>query len=97
LPCDHEVMGSSLVEMQGKTAYIRPKVVGPFPGLCASRSYVHRAALLERNTANKAPAVVRCAARDRTQAVAVPSQWTLPLRCEPSHQLDLSFVAVLEA
>jgi hypothetical protein len=27
-------------------AYIRPKVVGPFPGPCASRSYVHRAALL---------------------------------------------------
>jgi hypothetical protein len=27
--------------MQGKAAYIRPKVVGP----CASGSYVHRAAL----------------------------------------------------
>ncbi len=25
-------MGSSLAEMQGKTVYIRPKVVGPFPG-----------------------------------------------------------------
>jgi hypothetical protein len=34
-----------LAEMQGKAAYIRPKVVGPFPGLCTSRSYVHRAAL----------------------------------------------------
>ncbi len=45
LPCDHEVMGSSLVEMQGKTAYIRPKLVSPFPGPCASGSYVHRAAL----------------------------------------------------
>jgi hypothetical protein len=31
--------------MQGKTAYIRPKVVGPFPGPCASGSYVHWAAL----------------------------------------------------
>jgi hypothetical protein len=27
-------------------AYIRPKVVGPFSGPYASRSYVHRAALL---------------------------------------------------
>jgi hypothetical protein len=32
--------------MQGKVAYIRPKVVGPFPGPCASESYVHWAALL---------------------------------------------------
>jgi hypothetical protein len=32
LPCNHEVMGSSLAEMQGKAVYIRPKVVGPFPG-----------------------------------------------------------------
>jgi hypothetical protein len=31
--------------MQENTAYIRPKVVGPFPGPCASRSYVHPAAL----------------------------------------------------
>jgi hypothetical protein len=41
LPCDHEVMGSStgkwkqpLAEMQGKAAFVRPKVVGPFPGPC---------------------------------------------------------------
>jgi hypothetical protein len=34
-----------LAEMLGKAAYIRPKVVGPFPGPCASGSYVHRAAL----------------------------------------------------
>jgi hypothetical protein len=34
-----------LAEMQGKAVYIRSKVVGPFPGPCASRSYVHRAAL----------------------------------------------------
>jgi hypothetical protein len=34
-----------LAEMQGKVAYIRPKVVGPFPGSYASWSYVHRAAL----------------------------------------------------
>jgi hypothetical protein len=34
-----------LAEMQGKAAYIRPKVVGPFPELCASGSYIHRAAL----------------------------------------------------
>jgi hypothetical protein len=34
-----------LAEMQEKTAYIRPKVVGPFPGPCASGSYVHRATL----------------------------------------------------
>jgi hypothetical protein len=48
LPCDHEVMGSwkqPLAEMQGKTAYIRPKVVGPFPRPCASGSYMHRAVL----------------------------------------------------
>jgi hypothetical protein len=32
--------------MQGNTAYIRPKVVGPFPGPCANGSYMHRAALL---------------------------------------------------
>jgi hypothetical protein len=32
-----------LAEMQGKTAYIRPKVVGPG----ASESYMHRAALSE--------------------------------------------------
>jgi hypothetical protein len=31
--------------MQGKAAYIRLKVVAPFPGPCASGSYVHRAAL----------------------------------------------------
>jgi hypothetical protein len=31
--------------MQGKTVYIRPKVVGPFPGPCADGSYVHRSAL----------------------------------------------------
>jgi hypothetical protein len=33
-----------LAEMQGKAAYIRPKVVGPFPRPCASRSYMHRSA-----------------------------------------------------
>jgi hypothetical protein len=32
--------------MQGKIAYIRPKVVGPFPVRGATDSYVHRAALL---------------------------------------------------
>jgi hypothetical protein len=31
--------------MQGKVAYIRPKVVRPFYGPGASGSYVHRAAL----------------------------------------------------
>jgi hypothetical protein len=31
--------------MQGKTAYIRSKIVGPFPRSCTSGSYVHRAAL----------------------------------------------------
>jgi hypothetical protein len=48
LPCDHEVMGSRkqpIAEMQRKTAYIKPKVVGPYPGPGASGSYVHRAAL----------------------------------------------------
>jgi hypothetical protein len=34
-----------LAEMQGKTAYIRHTVVEPFPGLCASGSYVDRAAI----------------------------------------------------
>jgi hypothetical protein len=41
-PCGHEVMGS---EMQGKAAYIRPKVVGS----CANGSYTHRAALLNED------------------------------------------------
>jgi hypothetical protein len=46
LPCDHEVMGSKswkqpLAEMQGKTAYIKSKVVGP----CTSGTYVHQVAL----------------------------------------------------
>jgi hypothetical protein len=35
-----------LAEMQGKTAYIRPKVVGPFLGPCANKSYVHRGPLI---------------------------------------------------
>jgi hypothetical protein len=30
--------------MQEKVVYRRPKVIGPFPGPCASGSYVHRAA-----------------------------------------------------
>jgi hypothetical protein len=34
-----------LVVIQGEAAYIRLKLVGPFPGPCASRSYMHRAAL----------------------------------------------------
>jgi hypothetical protein len=34
-----------LAEMQRKAAYIRHKVVGPFPRPCVSRSYVHWAAL----------------------------------------------------
>jgi hypothetical protein len=33
-----------LAEMQENAAYIRPKVVGPFPGPCVSGSYVHRVA-----------------------------------------------------
>jgi hypothetical protein len=33
--------------MQGKAAYIRAKVVGPFPEPCASGNYVHRAALFD--------------------------------------------------
>jgi hypothetical protein len=33
--------------MQGKAAYIRSKLVGPFPGPCASGNYVHRAALFD--------------------------------------------------
>jgi hypothetical protein len=40
-----QVLKQPLVEMQGKTAYIRPKVVGPFPVLDASGNYVHRATL----------------------------------------------------
>jgi hypothetical protein len=31
--------------MQGKTAYIRLKVVEPFPRPCTSGSYMHRTAL----------------------------------------------------
>jgi hypothetical protein len=50
LPCDHKGHGfkswkQPLVEMQGNVAYIRPKMVGPLPGPCASGSYVHQAAL----------------------------------------------------
>jgi hypothetical protein len=33
--------------MQGKVAYIRLKVVRPFLGHCANRSYVHQSALLQ--------------------------------------------------
>jgi hypothetical protein len=50
---DHEVMAhgfkswkQALAEMQGKTTYIRPIVIGPFSGPCASGSYVHRTTLL---------------------------------------------------
>jgi hypothetical protein len=43
--CDH-YMGS---EMQGKAAYIRLKVVRPFPGLCTSGSYMHQTALLNED------------------------------------------------
>jgi hypothetical protein len=32
-----------LVEMQENASYIRPKVVGPFSGPCASGSFVHQA------------------------------------------------------
>jgi hypothetical protein len=47
LRCDHEVMGSNPGNsiLQRKTAYIRSKVIGPFPRPCTSRSYVHRAAV----------------------------------------------------
>jgi hypothetical protein len=47
LPCDHEVksLKRPLAEMQGNAAYIRPKLVGPYPEPCASGSYVYRAAL----------------------------------------------------
>jgi hypothetical protein len=34
-----------LAEMQEKTAYIRPKVIEPFPRPYTSGSYMHRAAL----------------------------------------------------
>jgi hypothetical protein len=33
-----------LAEIQGNAAYIRPKVVGSFPGPCTSESYMHQAA-----------------------------------------------------
>jgi hypothetical protein len=39
-----QVLEQPLAEIQGMTAYIRSKVVGSFPGLCVSGSYVHRAA-----------------------------------------------------
>jgi hypothetical protein len=38
--------------MLGKTACIRPKVVEPFSGPCASGSYVHRTALFVNETFN---------------------------------------------
>jgi hypothetical protein len=40
------VLETASCKNAGKAAYIRPKVVGPFLGPCASRSYVHWAALL---------------------------------------------------
>jgi hypothetical protein len=39
-------MMQPLVEMQGKVAYIRPKVVGPIPGPCTNGSYVHQVAFI---------------------------------------------------
>jgi hypothetical protein len=49
LPCNHEVMGSSpenrlLQKCRERLCTLRPKVVRPFPGPCASGSYVHWAA-----------------------------------------------------
>jgi hypothetical protein len=35
-----------MAEMQGKIAYTKLKVVGPFSKLYASGSYIHRAALM---------------------------------------------------
>jgi hypothetical protein len=40
-----QVLETTSWRMHGKTVYIRPKVVEPFPGLCVSENYVHRAAL----------------------------------------------------
>jgi hypothetical protein len=40
-----QVLETTFCRNTGKTAYIRPKVVGSFPGLYASGSYVHRDAL----------------------------------------------------
>jgi hypothetical protein len=49
LPCDQEVMGSSpensLLQKCRERLRKKTQVVGPFPGPCASGSYVHRAAL----------------------------------------------------
>jgi hypothetical protein len=47
---EHIFWKQPLAEMQGKAAYIIPKVVGPFLGPCASGSYVHRADLLHGAT-----------------------------------------------
>jgi hypothetical protein len=49
-----------LAEMQEKAAYIRPKVVGAFPGSCASGSYVHRAALFNVSKNKYGPYYTRC-------------------------------------
>jgi hypothetical protein len=38
-----------IAEMQGKAAYIRPKVVGPFPEPGASRRYLDQAAIVLTN------------------------------------------------
>jgi hypothetical protein len=51
LPCNHDMRSwvkswkQPLVEMQEKAMYIRPKVVGPFPGPYATGSYMHWAVL----------------------------------------------------
>jgi hypothetical protein len=41
-----QVLETTSLETHGNAAYIRLKVVTPFPRLCASGSYVYRAALL---------------------------------------------------
>jgi hypothetical protein len=55
----HEIMGSSpgnsLLQKCREVVHIRPKVVGHFPVPYASRTYVHRAALLKLNIIYWAP------------------------------------------
>jgi hypothetical protein len=46
--------------MHEKTAYIRTKVVGPFPRPCTSGSYVHRAALFMKESPGAAVKLLLC-------------------------------------
>jgi hypothetical protein len=63
-----------LAEMQGKVVYIRPKVVGPFPGPCASGSNMHRAALFSLSPYDMATSSITKAFSKKGNAQIPPSK-----------------------